>query len=78
MVGDVADGGRVGLDALDLRVVGDLRELALGGLELGVVLDVGLVLGVLRQALHLGGVRHDRRLRLGDVPAREETCLWSA
>ena len=40
VVGDVADGGGVGLDALDLGVVGDLGELALGGLKLGVVLHL--------------------------------------
>ena len=55
------------LESHGLRVIRHLGELALGGLELCVVLDVGLDLGVLRQPLVLGGVRHHRGLGLGHV-----------
>ena len=57
------------LESLSLRVVRYLCELALGRLELCVVLDVGLDLGVLRQPLVLGGVGHHRGLGLGHVGA---------
>ena len=55
------------LESHGLRVICNLGELALGGLELCVVLDVGLDLGVLRQPLVLGGVSHHRGLGLGHV-----------
>ena len=55
------------LESHGLRVICHLGELALGGLELCVVLDVGLDLGVLRQPLVLGGVSHHRGLGLGHV-----------
>jgi hypothetical protein len=38
VVADVADGGRVGLQSLDLRVIGDLGELAFARLKVSVIL----------------------------------------
>ncbi len=70
VIRDVADRGRVGLNALDFGVVGDLRvAFGLRRLELGVILNLRLILRVLGQPLHLGRVRDDRGLGLGHVSA---------
>ena len=55
------------LKSLSLRVIRYLGELPFGRLEVGVILDVGLDLGVGRQPHVLGGVRHHGGLGLGHV-----------
>ena len=55
------------LESLSLRVIRYLGELPLGRLEVCVILDVGLDLGVRRQPHVLGSVSHHRGLSLGHV-----------
>ena len=69
MVGDVADNLRVGLQSHSLGVVRHLGELPFAGLEICVILDVGLDFCVLSQPLVLRGVGHHGRLGLGNMSA---------
>ena len=55
------------LKSLSLRVICDLGEFPLGRLEVGVVLDVGLDLGVGRQPHVLRSISNNRGLGLGHV-----------
>lgn len=72
VVGDVADDLRGVSNAQRLRIVGDLCQLALLFLELGVILHLTLDLGVLRQAPCLGRVHHRGGSRLWAMAASDE------
>ena len=67
MVGDVADHLSVGLQSHRLGVISDLGELPFAGLEICVILHVGLHFGVLSQPLVLRGVSNHGRLGLGNM-----------
>ena len=67
MVGDVADHLRVGLQSHSLGVISHLGELPFAGLEVCVILHIGLDFGVLGQPLVLRGVRHHRGLGLRNM-----------
>jgi len=63
----IADNLGIGFDPQRFRVVGHLSELALGLLEIGMILNLRLEFGVFGQTPHFGGFRHSRCLGFGDV-----------
>ena len=67
VVGDVADHLSVGLQSHSLGVISNLGEFPFAGLEVCVILHVGLHFGVLGQPLVLRGVRHHGGLRLRNM-----------
>lgn len=71
MIGDIGDLLCVLLDAQRFRVIGHLCQFSLSLLKVCMILDVGLDLGVFRNALQLRRVRNCGGLCLRDVPEIE-------